>query len=157
MEPCQSTTSFKKWECKDGDLLSIQGEQLYFNYGNLGNYIVLWPRNRAWSRLVKYSTGRSLCDEGWYKIKFEYLLQEQIGDLNTYRLWLTMIMTSPVLIFTQICSFPCLIFYLVDTSPCMSVRCKQLRTIILTNKKRMPKAKQQKFRMWVPQYIYHCG
>ena len=79
MEPCQSTTSFKKWECKDGDLLSIQGEQLYFNYGNFGNNIALWPSNRGWSRWVKYSTERPICDEGWFKLHWYTYYRSRLG------------------------------------------------------------------------------
>ena len=59
--PSHSNTSFQRWECKDGDLLSIQGKPLFFNYGNAGADIVLYTGNGSWSRWVKYSTGRSLC------------------------------------------------------------------------------------------------
>ena len=85
-EPCQSSTSFKRWECKDGDLLSIRGEKLYFNYGNHGNDIVLWPGNKGWRRWVKYSSGRPLCDEGWFKLHFyTYYIGVQIwGFKLTY-------------------------------------------------------------------------
>ena len=64
MYPCQSNTSFQRWECKNGNLLSIQGVQLYFNYGKHPVDIILHTRGGIWSRWVKYSTGRSLCDKG---------------------------------------------------------------------------------------------
>ena len=72
MEPCQSNTSFQRWECKDGDLLSIQGQDLYFNFGHHGVDIVLFTGSGSYSRWVRYSTGRSLCDTGWsFKFKFQ--------------------------------------------------------------------------------------
>ena len=66
MEPCQSNTSFQRWECKDGDLLSIQGQKLYFNFGHHGADIVLYTGSGSYSPWVKHSTGRSLCDKGWF-------------------------------------------------------------------------------------------
>ena len=66
MYPCQSNTSFQRWECKDGDLLSIQGQKLYFNFGHHGADIVLYTGSGSYSRWVKHSTGRSLCDKGWF-------------------------------------------------------------------------------------------
>ena len=68
LDSCQSGNSFQKWECKDYDLLRIQGQNLYFNYGNTGTDIVLFTGNGSWSRWVKYSTGRVLCDGGWFCI-----------------------------------------------------------------------------------------
>ena len=66
MESCHSNTSFQGWECKDGDLLSIQGQELYFNFGQHGTDIVLYTGSGSYSRWVKLSTGRSLCDKGWF-------------------------------------------------------------------------------------------
>ena len=64
---CDSSSLLQKWECKDGDLLSIQGEKLYFNYGNAGPDIVLFWGIGLWSRWVKYSTyhiHHNLCAKG---------------------------------------------------------------------------------------------
>ena len=66
MDSCNSNTSFQKWECKDGgDLLSCQGKELYLNYGNYGAHIVLFSGSGIWSRWIKYSTRRSICEKGW--------------------------------------------------------------------------------------------
>ena len=64
MYPCQSNTSFQRWECKDGGLLSIKGDQLYLNFGKYRVDIILHTYGGIWSSWVKYSTGRSLCDKG---------------------------------------------------------------------------------------------
>lgn len=64
LDACDSSTLLQKWECKDGDLLSIQGETLYFNYGNYGVKIVLFWGIGVWSRWVKYQTRHNLCVKG---------------------------------------------------------------------------------------------
>ena len=64
MDSCKSNTSFEKWECKDGDLLSVQGKELYLNYGNKGGDVVLYTGNGLWSRWIDLSTGQPLCDKG---------------------------------------------------------------------------------------------
>ena len=66
MDSCKSNTSFEKWECKYGDLLSIQGKYLYLNYGNSGGDIVLFTGNGQWSRWIDKATGQPLCAKGWY-------------------------------------------------------------------------------------------
>ena len=78
MYPCESNTSFQRWECKDGDLLSIQGKELYFNYGQHLVDIVLHTGSGTWSRWVKYLTGRSPCDKGWSCIFYSRMLHSSI-------------------------------------------------------------------------------
>ena len=83
MDPCHSNTSFQRWECKDGGLLSIKGDQLYLNFGKYRVDIILHTYGGIWSSWVKYSTGRSLCDKGWSYI-FYSLSDKSIDSYNNF-------------------------------------------------------------------------
>ena len=62
---CNSSASFQKWECKDGDLLSIHGEELYFNFGNTATDIVPYTGIGSWSHWIKFLKRETLCNRGW--------------------------------------------------------------------------------------------
>ena len=64
MDSCNSNSSFQQWKCKDSDLLSIQGKELYFNYGNTGGEIVLHKGSELFSHWIDYSTNQPLCAKG---------------------------------------------------------------------------------------------
>ncbi|CAI5796311.1 Hypothetical predicted protein [Podarcis lilfordi] len=62
LEPCNGTNPLQRWECRDHDLLALEGKDLYFNYGNsLDRVVMLFDGNGPWSRWVTYSTRQNIC------------------------------------------------------------------------------------------------
>lgn len=64
--PCDSTSEFQRWECKNDTLFAIQGADLYFNYGNKNEKnIMLFKGSGQWSRWKVYGTTDDLCSRGY--------------------------------------------------------------------------------------------
>ncbi|XP_053227344.1 uncharacterized protein LOC128405129 isoform X3 [Podarcis raffonei] len=62
LEPCNGTNPLLRWECRDHDLLALEGKDLYFNYGNnLDRVVMLFDGNGPWSRWVTYGTRQNIC------------------------------------------------------------------------------------------------
>ncbi|XP_033028658.1 macrophage mannose receptor 1-like isoform X2 [Lacerta agilis] len=62
LEPCNRTNPLQRWECRDHDLLALEGKDLYFNYGNSPDRVVmLYDGNGPWSRWLTYSTRKNIC------------------------------------------------------------------------------------------------
>ncbi|XP_034293722.1 macrophage mannose receptor 1-like isoform X2 [Pantherophis guttatus] len=62
LKPCNVQRSFQHWECRDHDLLALQGTDLYFNYGNSAKKIaMLYSQNGHWSRWLIYGTHSNIC------------------------------------------------------------------------------------------------
>ncbi|XP_069504438.1 macrophage mannose receptor 1-like [Ambystoma mexicanum] len=66
--PCDSKNELQKWECKNETLFSIQGENLYFNYGNKQDRVVIYKGAGAWSKWQVYGTTNDLCSHGYQDI-----------------------------------------------------------------------------------------
>lgn len=64
--PCDSASDLQKWECRNDTLFAIQGENLYFNYGNKNEKrIMLYTGSGFWSRWKIYGTKDDLCSRGY--------------------------------------------------------------------------------------------
>ncbi|XP_077777281.1 uncharacterized protein LOC114587925 isoform X3 [Podarcis muralis] len=62
LEPCNGTNPLQRWECRDHDLLALEGKDLYFNYGNsLDRVVMLFDGNGPWSRWLTYGTRQNIC------------------------------------------------------------------------------------------------
>uniref|UniRef100_UPI00398E69AD macrophage mannose receptor 1-like n=1 Tax=Pristiophorus japonicus TaxID=55135 RepID=UPI00398E69AD len=60
--PCKETSDLQRWRCRNDTLLSIQGADLYFNYGNKKEKnIMLFQKGGWWSRWIIYGTTNDLC------------------------------------------------------------------------------------------------
>ncbi|XP_067863183.1 macrophage mannose receptor 1 [Heptranchias perlo] len=60
--PCNETSDLQRWSCRNDTVLSIQGEDLYFNYGNKNEKnIMLYKGGGIWSRWKVYGTKNDLC------------------------------------------------------------------------------------------------
>uniref|UniRef100_G1PD26 Macrophage mannose receptor 1 n=1 Tax=Myotis lucifugus TaxID=59463 RepID=G1PD26_MYOLU len=70
---CDSKSEFQKWECKNDTLLGIEGEDLFFNYGNRQEKnIMLYKGSGLWSRWKIYGTTDDLCSRG-YEVMYSLL------------------------------------------------------------------------------------
>ncbi|XP_036201669.1 macrophage mannose receptor 1 isoform X2 [Myotis myotis] len=70
---CDSKSEFQKWECKNDTLLGIEGEDLFFNYGNRQEKnIMLYKGSGLWSRWKIYGTTDDLCSRG-YEVMYTLL------------------------------------------------------------------------------------
>ncbi|XP_072364675.1 macrophage mannose receptor 1 [Scyliorhinus torazame] len=66
---CNVTSDLQSWGCRNDTLLSIEGADLYFNYGNRKEEnIMLYKGSGTWSRWKIYGTKNDLCS-----IKYEDL------------------------------------------------------------------------------------
>ncbi|XP_069504437.1 macrophage mannose receptor 1-like [Ambystoma mexicanum] len=63
--PCVTDSEFQKWECKNETLFSIQGADLYFNYGNKKTNVIIYKGSGTWSRWKVYGTNDDLCSHGY--------------------------------------------------------------------------------------------
>ncbi|XP_014457049.1 macrophage mannose receptor 1 isoform X1 [Alligator mississippiensis] len=64
--PCDKTSELQKWECRNETLFAIQGEDLFFNYGNKQEKnIMLYKGSGLWSRWKIYGTTDDLCSRGY--------------------------------------------------------------------------------------------
>ncbi|XP_056181829.1 uncharacterized protein LOC130143202 isoform X2 [Falco biarmicus] len=62
LEPCRADGRLQRWECRDGGLLALAGYNLYFNYGNNQEQVVmLYTGNRQWSRWVIHGSQDNVC------------------------------------------------------------------------------------------------
>ncbi|XP_065436636.1 macrophage mannose receptor 1-like [Chrysemys picta bellii] len=62
LEPCEAHRELQHWECRADGLLALAKENLYFNYGNNQNHVVmLYTGNGPWSRWVVYGSHEDLC------------------------------------------------------------------------------------------------
>ncbi|XP_006119560.2 macrophage mannose receptor 1-like isoform X1 [Pelodiscus sinensis] len=60
--PCDKASELQKWECRNETLFAIQGEDLFFNYGNKQEKnIMLYKGSGVWSRWKIYGTTDDLC------------------------------------------------------------------------------------------------
>ncbi|XP_041040880.1 macrophage mannose receptor 1 [Carcharodon carcharias] len=60
--PCNETSDLQSWRCKNDTLLSIEGADVYFNYGNRNEKnIMLYKGSGLWSRWKVYGTKNDLC------------------------------------------------------------------------------------------------
>ncbi|XP_078519695.1 macrophage mannose receptor 1-like [Lissotriton helveticus] len=66
--PCDSKNDLQKWQCKNETFFSIQGENLYFNYGNKQDRIILFKGAGGWSKWKMYGTSDDLCSHGYEDI-----------------------------------------------------------------------------------------
>lgn len=66
LQNCNSKEANQKWECKNETLFGIQGEDLYFNYGNRQEKnVVLYRGSGWWSRWKVYGTTDDLCSRSY--------------------------------------------------------------------------------------------
>ncbi|XP_075581318.1 macrophage mannose receptor 1-like isoform X2 [Pelecanus crispus] len=62
LEPCRDDDMLQRWECRDGGLLALAGHNLYFNYGNNQQHVVmLFTGDRQWSRWVIHGSKDNIC------------------------------------------------------------------------------------------------
>ncbi|XP_065432711.1 uncharacterized protein LOC101943941 isoform X2 [Chrysemys picta bellii] len=62
LEPCEAHRELQHWECRADGLLALAKENLYFNYGNNQNHVVmLYTGDGPWSRWVVYGSHEDLC------------------------------------------------------------------------------------------------
>ncbi|XP_075758237.1 macrophage mannose receptor 1-like [Pelodiscus sinensis] len=62
LEPCEAHKELQHWECRANGLLALARENLYFNYGNSPNHVVmLYTGDGPWSRWVVYGSREDLC------------------------------------------------------------------------------------------------
>ncbi|CAM4659609.1 unnamed protein product [Lepidochelys olivacea] len=62
LEPCKAHRELQHWECRANGLLALARENLYFNYGNNQNHVVmLYSGVGPWSRWVIYGSHEDLC------------------------------------------------------------------------------------------------
>ncbi|KAG6934301.1 mannose receptor, C type 1, partial [Chelydra serpentina] len=60
--PCDKASELQKWECRNETLFAIQGEDLFFNYGNKQEKnIMLYKGSGVWSKWKIYGTTDDLC------------------------------------------------------------------------------------------------
>ncbi|EMP36986.1 Macrophage mannose receptor 1, partial [Chelonia mydas] len=60
--PCDKASELQKWECRNETLFAIQGEDLFFNYGNKQEKnIMLYKGSGLWSKWKIYGTTDDLC------------------------------------------------------------------------------------------------
>ncbi|XP_053322522.1 macrophage mannose receptor 1 [Spea bombifrons] len=70
--PCDGASELQKWECRNETLFAIQGENLYLNYGNTQDKVILYKGSGAWSRWKVYGTTDDICTKAYedvYTIK----------------------------------------------------------------------------------------
>lgn len=66
LQECNSKEPNQKWECKNETLFGIQGEDLYFNYGNRQEKnVVLYKGSGWWSKWKVYGSTDDLCSRGY--------------------------------------------------------------------------------------------
>ncbi|XP_064018398.1 macrophage mannose receptor 1 isoform X3 [Pogoniulus pusillus] len=64
--PCNKGSELQRWECRNETLFAIQGEDLFFNYGNRQERnIMLYKGSGLWSRWKVYGTTDDLCSRGY--------------------------------------------------------------------------------------------
>ncbi|GAB0184743.1 macrophage mannose receptor 1 [Grus japonensis] len=64
--PCDKASELQRWECRNETLFAIQGEDLFFNYGNRQEKnIMLYKGSGLWSRWKVYGTTDDLCSRGY--------------------------------------------------------------------------------------------
>ncbi|KAM9024791.1 macrophage mannose receptor 1-like isoform 1-T1 [Ara ararauna] len=64
--PCDKASKLQRWECRNETLFAIQGEDLFFNYGNRQERnIMLYKGSGLWSRWKVYGTTDDLCSRGY--------------------------------------------------------------------------------------------
>ncbi|XP_065715355.1 macrophage mannose receptor 1-like isoform X1 [Patagioenas fasciata] len=63
LEPCRDPAApLQRWECRAGGLLALAGNELFFNYGNNRQSVVmLYAGDREWSRWVVHGTKDDVC------------------------------------------------------------------------------------------------
>uniref|UniRef100_A0A8C8RHJ4 Macrophage mannose receptor 1 n=1 Tax=Pelusios castaneus TaxID=367368 RepID=A0A8C8RHJ4_9SAUR len=67
--PCDKASELQKWECRNETLVGIQGEDLFFNYGNKQEKnIMLYKGSGVWSRWKIYGTTDDLCSRSYEDI-----------------------------------------------------------------------------------------
>ncbi|CAM4522259.1 unnamed protein product [Caretta caretta] len=60
--PCDKASELQKWECRNETLFAIQGEDLFFNFGNKQEKnIMLYKGSGVWSKWKIYGTRDDLC------------------------------------------------------------------------------------------------
>ncbi|KAF7235675.1 Macrophage mannose receptor 1 [Varanus komodoensis] len=63
LKPCYARSSLQHWECREDNLLALEGKDLYFNYGNSAQDVVmLYSGKGLWSRWLVYQTRNSVCN-----------------------------------------------------------------------------------------------
>ncbi|KAJ7408292.1 Macrophage mannose receptor 1 [Pitangus sulphuratus] len=64
--PCDKASELQRWECRNETLFAIQGEDLFFNYGNRQERnVMLYKGSGLWSRWKVYGTTDDLCSRGY--------------------------------------------------------------------------------------------
>ncbi|OXB67694.1 hypothetical protein ASZ78_015226, partial [Callipepla squamata] len=64
--PCDKASELQRWECRNETLFALQGEDLFFNYGNRQERnIMLYKGSGLWSRWKVYGTTDDLCSRGY--------------------------------------------------------------------------------------------
>ncbi|XP_061438813.1 macrophage mannose receptor 1-like isoform X2 [Rhineura floridana] len=62
LQPCNAQSPLQRWECRDNDLLALEGKDLYFNSGNnVKSLVMLYNRNGPWSRWLIHGTRKNIC------------------------------------------------------------------------------------------------
>uniref|UniRef100_A0A8D0GKN6 C-type lectin domain-containing protein n=1 Tax=Sphenodon punctatus TaxID=8508 RepID=A0A8D0GKN6_SPHPU len=63
--PCNETSELQQWDCRNETFFAIHDEDLYFNYGNKQNKVMLFSGSAGWSRWKVYGTTDDLCSRGY--------------------------------------------------------------------------------------------
>uniref|UniRef100_A0ABM5FQS2 Macrophage mannose receptor 1-like n=1 Tax=Pogona vitticeps TaxID=103695 RepID=A0ABM5FQS2_9SAUR len=63
LKRCNAGSPLQRWECRDHDLLALEGEALYFNYGNsVKQLVILYSGSGPWSRWLVYGSHNNVCN-----------------------------------------------------------------------------------------------
>ncbi|KAJ6657700.1 hypothetical protein lerEdw1_002201 [Lerista edwardsae] len=75
LKPCNAQSPLQRWECRDGDLLALEGEELYFNYGNnIRKVVMLYKGNGPWSRWLINGTRSNICHTACIPSAWDWIL-----------------------------------------------------------------------------------
>ncbi|XP_066468781.1 macrophage mannose receptor 1-like [Tiliqua scincoides] len=75
LQPCNAGSPLQHWECRDGDLLALEGKKLYFNYGNnIKRVVMLYDRDGPWSRWLINGTRSNICRTACIPSAWDWIL-----------------------------------------------------------------------------------
>ncbi|KAJ7316564.1 hypothetical protein JRQ81_002726 [Phrynocephalus forsythii] len=63
LKRCNARSPLQRWECRDHDLLALESQGLYFNYGNsINRLVILYEGQGPWSRWLVYGSLNNVCN-----------------------------------------------------------------------------------------------
>ncbi|KAM4688189.1 macrophage mannose receptor 1 isoform 2-T2 [Discoglossus pictus] len=65
---CDGASELQKWECKNETLFAIQGENLFMNFGNKQDKVILYKGSGTWSRWRVFGTTDDVCTKAYEDI-----------------------------------------------------------------------------------------